>query len=40
MYKILLFDADGTLLDFQKSEETALKKTFQRFNIPLTNVMR
>jgi len=32
-YKILLFDADGTILDFEKSEALALKKTFEKFNL-------
>jgi len=32
-YKILLFDADGTILDFEKSEAIALKKTFEKFNL-------
>lgn len=32
-YKILLFDADGTILDFEKSEASALKKTFQKFSL-------
>lgn len=36
MKKAVLFDLDGTILDFEKSEETALKKTFLRHGIPLT----
>lgn len=32
-YKILLIDADMTLLDFQRSEKKALKKTFEHFGI-------
>jgi 2-haloacid dehalogenase len=33
MYKWLLFDADGTLFDFDKAESYTLKKTFEDFNI-------
>lgn len=32
-YKILLFDADNTILDFDKAEENALKKTFEENNL-------
>lgn len=32
--KILLFDADGTLLDFKKSEEVGLTKVFEEYQIP------
>ncbi len=32
-YKWLLFDADGTLFDYNKAEYGALKKTFARFDI-------
>lgn len=39
-YKTLLFDADGTLLDFQKSEEMALISTFEQYSIPLTNQVK
>ena len=35
-YKALLFDFDDTLFDFGKSEAIALKKTFERFRIPMT----
>lgn len=35
-YKTLLFDADGTLLDFKKTEKYALENTFKKHNIPLT----
>ena len=33
-YRNLLFDADGTLLDFSKSEQAALSETLRRFDIP------
>ncbi|MCD6551303.1 YjjG family noncanonical pyrimidine nucleotidase [Thermotoga sp.] len=36
MKKAILFDLDGTILDFEKSEEMALKKTFLSHGIPLT----
>lgn len=32
-YKILLIDIDDTLLDFQRSEEIAIKKTMEKFNV-------
>ena len=32
-YKVLIFDADGTLFDFEKSEFSALKKAFLKFNL-------
>lgn len=32
--KTLLLDADGTLLDFDRSEEAALKETFQELGYP------
>ncbi len=32
-YKLLLFDADGTLYDFEKSEKYALRKTFEDFGL-------
>ena len=34
-YTTILFDADGTLLDFDKAEEMALKKTFSDHGFPL-----
>lgn len=34
-YDVLLFDADRTLLDFNKSEYMALYKVCQEYNIPL-----
>jgi 2-haloacid dehalogenase len=39
-YSTLLFDVDGTLLDFHKSEEQALINTFQRYHIPLTDYVK
>lgn len=36
MYHTLLLDVDGTLLDFQKSQEEALKKAFAAYGYPLT----
>ncbi|MEN8194031.1 MAG: HAD hydrolase-like protein, partial [Bacteroidota bacterium] len=32
-YELVLFDADGTLFDFEKASEEALKKAFHEFNI-------
>ncbi len=39
-YKYLFFDADNTLLDFNKTEEQALVNTFQQFGIPLTENLK
>ena len=39
-YKTLLFDADNTLLDFDKTEKEALRKTFTMQNIPFTPAMK
>ncbi len=36
-YKWLLFDADGTLFDFEKAELFALKKTLKYFKINKIN---
>lgn len=33
-YEILLFDADGTLLDFDRSEHAAMEKVFARHGYP------
>lgn len=33
-YRVLLLDADGTLLDFKKSEEVGLREVFREFQIP------
>lgn len=34
-YDTILFDVDGTLLDFNAAQESALKKTFQNYNYML-----
>lgn len=39
-YKTLLFDVDGTLLDFHEAEKQALKNTFQHHNILLTDEIK
>ena len=39
-YPIILFDADGTLLDFAKTEDFALQKTFSNHNIVLTSAIK
>ena len=36
-YKFLLFDVDGTLLDFHAAENQALLRTFQMYHIPFHN---
>ncbi len=36
-YKILLFDADGTLMDFHRSEYEAVKEALEFYNIPSTD---
>ncbi len=33
MIKVILWDIDGTLLDFKKAENAAIKKCFQKFNL-------
>lgn len=35
-YRYLLIDADGTFLDFNSTEKTAIKLLFSRFDIPYT----
>lgn len=35
-YKWLLFDADGTLFDFDRAEASALCKTLEQFGVPYT----
>ena len=35
-YTTLLFDADNTLLDFDKAENAALKKVMTDYNLPIT----
>lgn len=39
-YDVILFDADDTLLDFQKSEDAALRQVFAAFQLPLTAEVR
>ena len=39
-YDTILFDADGTLLDFAKAEEAALQKTFADHQFPLNQTIR
>ena len=39
-YDTILFDADGTLLDFAKSEEMALQKTFAAHQFPLDDAIK
>ena len=34
MYKAILWDVDGTLLNFLKSENAAIKECFRRFGLP------
>ena len=33
MIKVILWDVDGTLLDFKKSEYAAIKKCFEIYNL-------
>ncbi|MFZ6029190.1 MAG: YjjG family noncanonical pyrimidine nucleotidase [Chloroflexota bacterium] len=33
-YRVLLFDADGTLFDYEKAEAHALQRTFQAYGLP------
>ena len=37
MIKYVLFDVDDTLLDFGKAEAAAIRKTFERIGIPVTD---
>ena len=39
VYTTVLFDADGTLLDFHKAEEMALQKTFADHGFPLDDAI-
>lgn len=39
-YKMLLFDVDGTLLDFHKSQDKAITGTFEKFGYPLTEEIK
>ena len=36
-YRWLLFDADGTLFDFERAETNALARTFAQFDLPLAS---
>lgn len=36
-YKFLLFDADNTILDFDKAEEDALRVAFSKYGLPFDN---
>ena len=40
LYKWLLFDADGTLFDFERAETSALARTFAQFDLPLARISR
>lgn len=40
MYRVILFDADGTLLDFKESERIGLTNVFMDKKIPFTEEMR
>jgi len=35
-YEVLLFDVDGTLLDFNKAEEEGIEGLLKHFNVPVT----
>ena len=35
-YEVLLFDVDGTLLDFDKAEEEGIEGLYKHFNVPVT----
>lgn len=39
-YDVILFDADDTLMDFQKAEDAALTQAFEAFHLPLTAEIR
>ena len=39
-FTTLLFDADGTLLDFDATEKRALQRVFDLHHYPLTNEMK
>ncbi len=40
LYPIVLFDADGTLFDFDRAEGHALKQTFAAFQMPFSQRIR
>ena len=35
-YEMILFDADGTLLDFAKAEDRGIESLLARFGVPVT----
>ena len=35
-YEVLLFDVDGTLLDFNKAEEDGIEALLAKFGVPVT----
>ena len=39
-YDVILWDADDTLLDFQRSEASALERAFAEYDLPLTEEIR
>ena len=39
-FTTLLFDADGTLLDFDATEKRALQRVFDLHHYPMTNEMK
>ena len=39
-FQTILLDADGTLLDFSKTEQNAMEQCFSEYQIPLTGKMR
>lgn len=39
MIKYVLFDVDDTLLDFGKAEAAAIRKTFERIGVPVTEAL-
>lgn len=39
-YDVILWDADDTLLDFQRSEASALERAFTEYDLPLTEEIR
>ena len=38
-YDVILFDADRTLFDFDRSQREALKEVYQTHHIPVTEEM-
>ena len=35
-YSWILFDADGTLFDYESAEKTALQNSFEKYNLPFS----